>query len=264
MPQPETGFTMSTPPIQPPGGQRSISSTVTASNQTFDQTDFKGRLIDEYKILQDKIDKIGGFRFTIKGWSVTAVIAASAAGSATTSLTTVFVISTGLALMLLFFFVFEFQQVKLSRIFGDRARKLEGSFRLIDRGRGGTSTARIPVPYTAHEIVFAQNEQRLFRWRASARTAKETKFSKRLGNWWKVVRHADIYFYAVLICMAFFLPLLPRHDVISEHWKQWTGKVKHAAPTTTTPSGPTTAPTTAPPAAPTTTPTPPTTAPTTS
>ena len=36
-------------------------------------------MIDEYKILQDKIDKIGGFRFTIKGWSVTAVIAANIA-----------------------------------------------------------------------------------------------------------------------------------------------------------------------------------------
>jgi len=53
----------------------------TAPNQAqkaFDEADFKQRLTDEYKILQDKIDKIGGFRFTIKGWSVTAVIAASA------------------------------------------------------------------------------------------------------------------------------------------------------------------------------------------
>jgi hypothetical protein len=104
----------------------------------FDEADFKKRLTDEYKILQDKIDKIGGFRFVIKGWSVTAVIAASAAGSATRSLLTVLTISAGLALMLLLFFLFEFEQVKLSRIFGARARKLEGSFRIT----GNVSKAR--------------------------------------------------------------------------------------------------------------------------
>jgi hypothetical protein len=37
---------------------------------------FVNRLADEYKILQDKIDKIGAFRFTIKGWSITVIIAA--------------------------------------------------------------------------------------------------------------------------------------------------------------------------------------------
>jgi hypothetical protein len=36
----------------------------------------------EYGILQDKLDKIGGFRTTIRGWSVTLVIASIiAAGS---------------------------------------------------------------------------------------------------------------------------------------------------------------------------------------
>ena len=39
-------------------------------------------LSDEYKILQDKIDKIGAFRFTIKGWSVTVIAVSVAAGSA--------------------------------------------------------------------------------------------------------------------------------------------------------------------------------------
>ena len=39
------------------------------------------RLADEYRIIQDKIDKIGAFRFTIKGWSVTVIIGAIAAGA---------------------------------------------------------------------------------------------------------------------------------------------------------------------------------------
>ncbi|MDP8983318.1 MAG: hypothetical protein M3O35_22310 [Acidobacteriota bacterium] len=73
----------------------------------FDPEDFKRRLTDEYKILQDKVDKIGAFRFTIKGWSVTAVIAASAAAGSAKSLTTVFTISLGLAFMVFFFFYLE-------------------------------------------------------------------------------------------------------------------------------------------------------------
>ena len=72
--------------------------------------------MDEYKILQDKIDKIGGFRISIKGWSVTVVLAASAAATTTGRLSTVATVSIGLALMLCFFFSFEFDQVRLSRI----------------------------------------------------------------------------------------------------------------------------------------------------
>src|SRR5467141_2192005 len=127
----------------------------TAPNQAqkaFDEADFKQRLTDEYKILQDKIDKIGGFRFTIKGWSVTAVIAASAAGSTSHSLLTVVMISLGLAIMLGFFFSFELEQVRLSRLFGDRARTLEKTFRILDRTTVAAARAPISVPYTAHEI----------------------------------------------------------------------------------------------------------------
>ena len=32
---------------------------------------FMGIELEEYKILQDKIDKIGDFRFKIKGWTIT-------------------------------------------------------------------------------------------------------------------------------------------------------------------------------------------------
>jgi hypothetical protein len=195
----------------------------------FDEADFKRRLTDEYKILQDKIDKIGGFRFVIKGWSVTAVIAASAAGGATGSLLTVVAISAGLALMLFFFFWFEFEQVKLSRIFGARARKLEGSFRLMDRGYGGTMTARISVPYTAHEIVESLREQRLFRWPARGAFRRRERFSRRLENWWDIIRHADAHFYLVLICIAFILALLPHYRAIDARWKQGSSAVHRSA-----------------------------------
>ena len=72
------------------------------SNPSVRDDDLKKRIADEHKILQDKMDKIGGFRFTIKGWSITAVIAASAVGTKEGLLTGV-MISLGLAIMLFFF-----------------------------------------------------------------------------------------------------------------------------------------------------------------
>jgi hypothetical protein len=201
--------------------------SVTPSTPHLDEADFKKRLTDEYKILQDKIDKIGGFRFVIKGWSVTAVIAASAAESATRSLLTVVTISSGLVLMLFFFFLFEFEQVKLSRIFGARARRIEGSFRLMDRGYGSRMSV-ISAPYTAHETVESLQKQRLFAWRSSRASEKRERFSKRLANWWHIIRQADFYFYVALILIAFVLPLLPRYRTIETRWKQLTGTSKHS------------------------------------
>jgi hypothetical protein len=81
-------------------------------------------LRDEYKILQDKIDKIGAFRFTIRGWSVTAVIGGFLAGSGSKTLPVPLAsISVGVALV--FFFLFEKEQVVLSNRFMARTREVE-------------------------------------------------------------------------------------------------------------------------------------------
>ncbi len=142
------------------------------SESNLSTDEFKRRLFDEYKILQDKIDKIGGFRFTIKGWSVTALIAASAAGTAAKSFSIALTITVGLLLMLGFFFKFEVEQVRLSRTFGRRARKLENEFIRIDAPKKLGRPA-IPVPFTASEILGGaqrnsqggQSESRKERWR---------------------------------------------------------------------------------------------------
>jgi len=209
--------------IQPP--QPNTPRISTTARRPDDETDLKGRLADEYKILQDKIDKIGSFRFTIKGWSVTAVIAASALGS-TAGLLAVVTVSVGLILMLGFFFWFEFEQVKLSRLFGDRARRLEDHFRHIDRRRDKTGT-QIPdpflVPYMAHEIAFANYERKHLR-----RSRKETLL-KRWADSWRVLKQADVCFYFVLICVAFLLPLVPRHAAVGLHLRQLISRSTHPA-----------------------------------
>jgi hypothetical protein len=201
---------------QPPPHHR-IRDTKSVTHDV-GEPDFEKRLMDEYRILQEKIDKIGGFRISIKGWSVTAVIAASAAGTATASLSRV--LSVSLAIMLGFFFKFEFEQVKLSRIFGARARKLEASLRLMRIGFGNAVRSRLAVPNTAHDIFLQRYEQRLFRKAVSKWSRKRTGFWKRFVNSCRIAKEADLFFYAVMICVAFLLPLLTHRHSTTEHIEQ--------------------------------------------
>ena len=211
----------------PPLNDFNMAITLIPSQQPFDEAEFKRRLADEYKILQDKMDKIGGFRFTIKGWSVTAVIAASAAGSASKSLLTVITISVGLAFMLLFFFWFELEQVKLSRLFGDRVRKLEGTFKVLDRSKGTTASAPTLVLYIAHEIGQAKYKQRLLAEEASRRPFKFGEIWDAWVKRWQVFKQADVSFYLVLIGLS-FCPLLPRYHAIYHHLKHLGNKTHYS------------------------------------
>jgi hypothetical protein len=88
------------------------------------QRDLDGRLMDEYKILQDKIDKIGAFRFTIKGWSVTVIIASIVAGS-TTKAVPRWLWALSLVGFLVVFFFTEKQQTDLRHRFGQRVLAIE-------------------------------------------------------------------------------------------------------------------------------------------
>ena len=77
----------------------------------------------EYAILQDKIDKIGGFRFTIKGWALTLNTGALVAAFATA-------LDPLIGTLLLFGMVFglwllELRQANLTEIFQSRALRIE-------------------------------------------------------------------------------------------------------------------------------------------
>src|SRR5258708_17433163 len=216
---------MASPPVQPGRRRNLTTNSPDPEKNSCDGNDFKQRLSDEYKILQDKIDKIGGFRFTVKGWSITAVIAASVAASGK-SLSTVCIITLGLALMLVFFFWLEYEQVKWSRLFGNRAGRIEDTFRKISHGKGKEIHGAFPVPYTAHELVLAG-------YRMKSRERKpHTRARERLTIWadkWRASKQAHIGFYAVLMMLAFAM-LLPHHRAIGTHWtelKQWAIHLTH-------------------------------------
>src|SRR5512135_2706520 len=79
--------------------------------------------------------------------------AVSAAGTTTKSLFTAVTISLGVALMLIIFFWLEFEQVRLSRLFGDRAKRLESAFRRL------SPNLPIRVPYIANEIALSSYQE---------------------------------------------------------------------------------------------------------
>lgn len=220
----------------PPSQSDDLTHAKAPTGGALDQAsieDFIRRLTDEYQMLQDKIDKIGAFRFTIKGWSVTAVIAASAASSSTKSLLTVLTISMGLAVMLVFFFLMELEQVKLSRLFGDRARRLENAFVGIDRKRRELAKLPFPVPFTVNEIALANRSRRVLHTGRLNQIKDPQPFSRRLADGWLLWRRTHVLFYVVLLFLA-FAPLLPRHVDIGRIWTVWTKTVAPAQPPSST------------------------------
>jgi hypothetical protein len=81
----------------------------------------------EYGILQDKLDKIGGFRTTIRGWSVTLVIASIIAAGSSKQVSPYF-----LSLLFVFtyaFYAMERKQNQYGNVFGARILQLEKRMR---------------------------------------------------------------------------------------------------------------------------------------
>jgi hypothetical protein len=110
--------------------------------------------MDEYKILQDKIDKIGGFRFTVKGWSVTITTAAlAAAGAAKIPFFLPFV----LILLVVVFFLLEHEQWEHSLRFGRRALQIEEALHSL-RTDHSFDFAKFRLPAIAFELARRQRE----------------------------------------------------------------------------------------------------------
>lgn len=149
---------------------------------TDEEGDLIDRLADEYKILQDKIDKIGGFRFTIKGWSITVIIGALFAKSATDSIPLLAWV-VPLLIFLFLFFWFEKEQTDLRHRFGQRALDIELCISRILRrslraSRNNDFALLQYVPGIAH---FSPRH--------------ETRSGKR--PWWRSWWDADAYFYLI-------------------------------------------------------------------
>jgi hypothetical protein len=176
------------------------------------------RLSDEYKILQDKIDKIGAFTFTIKGWSVTLVLAAFAGGSSAKNLTAATIISLGTVVVLCFFYKFDRKKVGLSRMLGRRAGRIEDVFRMIDRGRANEALSRFWVPYIAHVAALGGRPE----FNPELRDKEKRRREKRA-----IRGEANFPYYVVLVLLSLSIPFMQRES-LARHWISIKGSVaKH-------------------------------------
>lgn len=91
----------------------------------------------EYKVLQDKVDRIADFRFRIKGWMVTIVLAISFGGYATGGLAPIAYV--GLAFVVLVFYMFEQSQAAWHNAFIGRLLKLEKEIAFLEARDAMTS-----------------------------------------------------------------------------------------------------------------------------
>jgi hypothetical protein len=163
------------------------------------------QLSQEYRILQDKIDKIGAFKFTIRGWSVTIVVASSI-GAATTTLPSPLLL-LGLIVFVLLFFHMEWIQTQHRDIFGRRCAEIE---RLIWRSlRDNGSTSVRMVPRIAHELA---DESRARRGRGNRSRIRRI--------WYNIKSHDEYVFCAVqiiaIVVLTIWLTAYPRKQKTDE------------------------------------------------
>lgn len=108
------------------------------------------RLSSEYGIVQDKIDKIGAFRFTIRGWTVTLVTGAILAVASTHLLSPYAPLL--LLLLLGVFASIESKQNRNQKIFEDRAFEIEVEIRRLLQDQTKPQSTLIQSPRIAHTL----------------------------------------------------------------------------------------------------------------
>src|ERR1035441_8272233 len=125
-----------------------------------------------------------------------------------------------------FFFRLEVEQVRLSRLFGARSQRIEEAF--ADPSRIGR---RFPVPYIATAIFEDSQDGRsassphrtwwrlLWPLRTSAILHRWKSWRRKVLETWKIWRSAHIFFYAVLMVLA-FVPVGVRYPAVIRHMSQ--------------------------------------------
>lgn len=169
------------------------------------ESEFIARLADEYKILQDKIDKIGAFRFTIKGWSITIIIASIFAGTATNAVP-VWLWLVSLVGFLFLFFLYERQQVSLRYRFGQRCLYIEEEVsRLLRKAAKKSDVRSIAESFTGLHFVPGIGHH----------VGKRPK-TRRLRSKWRSLSDSDVSFYVALGVLVLLFALW-RGGILLDH-----------------------------------------------
>ncbi|HXM22643.1 MAG TPA: hypothetical protein VN948_15405 [Terriglobales bacterium] len=184
---------------------------MTAANEKPDQDSagaegqLVSRLLEEYKILQDKIDKIGGFRFTIKGWSITVIIASIFAGSATKAVPR-WLWAISLVVFLAVFFIYERQQTNYRYRFAQRSLLIEDVLSRLLRNLAKKANSE-PVRSSFVILHFVPGIGRHLRDKPRQPGPRKRR------TFWQSCWEADVVFYiaqaAVVLLFLVFAPAQP-------------------------------------------------------
>ena len=160
-------------------------------------------LVDEYKILQDKIDKIGAFRVTIKGWAVTVAVAALAAISSGKGLSPT---TTAIALTFLlgWFFWFEREQVHLGWKFNGRVRHIE--IQIEKRRRAMGISVAFSSPNIARSLFGGKRRKDLIGQEFENRVLEKARIW--VNDQFRLARKSDLLFYLTLSVATWIIVLI--------------------------------------------------------
>jgi hypothetical protein len=178
-------------------GETRLNVADEPTNTADAQNVLASRLMEEYKILQDKIDKIGAFRFTIKGWSITVIIASIFAGTATKAISPWF-LAISLIFFLAVFFFYERQQTNLSYHFGRRVLAIEAVLsRLLRTSARESGSTSVSSSFVALRFVPGIGHIGI----RPERKHPDTR------NFWQSCKEADGVFYLlqILLVLAFVI-----------------------------------------------------------
>lgn len=152
------------------------------------ETEFVDKLENEYKILQDKIDKIGAFRFTIKGWSITVILAAVFASASIVKIPAWLWLVSLLGFLFLFF-RFELEQTTNRHKFGQRCILIESAITHVLR----TAATRSGDTIVRTNFVKLRSVPGISNHLRKRSAGSDFERSK-----WRAFRKADGFFYAAL------------------------------------------------------------------
>jgi hypothetical protein len=156
------------------------------------ETEFIDKLENEYKILQDKIDKIGAFRFTIKGWSITVILAAVFASASTVKIPA-WLWLVSLLVFLILFFLFELEQTTNRHKFGQRCILIESAITHVLR----TAATRSSDTIVRTNFVKLRSVPGITNHLRKRSAGSDFKRSR-----WRAFRDADGFFYAALCLLT--------------------------------------------------------------
>lgn len=152
-------------------------------------------LLEEYKILLPKIDKIGDYRFTVRGWSATIVLGLLFGSSAANVPSYIILLAVPIVIL---FYLMERNQNNLQVVLMKRAASLERTFQAVSTKRYVDPNPYAdpigPVPGIATAI---------------------NRAGKRATRFQRAARRSDPAFYwaqAVLILIAFGLHFVPAKE----------------------------------------------------